>query len=178
MTPKLQRMQRLAGLSSTYDDSCHSNDEVDIDMMYDYPEENGEEYSEYGNRSCSTNVHSLIDELEELMPYLHVGEYKDVSQRLQGLMNVIFEEARPRKKKVDENDDTQTIGSNRSEAINSLKTRMGQNTTNQEATKAFDDMKRNGAIKQNGSNFTMKPMDDTQFKGAVSGMDLGNSGTN
>lgn len=83
------------------------------------------------------------------------------------------EKRRSFKDYVSETEATQTIGNNRPEAVKNLQTRMGDGTTPQQASKAFDRMRATGKIKQNGTKLTMPAMGDDDLKGAVGG----NSGT-
>lgn len=153
MTPDLQRMQQLAGLP-----------------MASISEPIEEPIEEIGEQSCAQDIHALLDELECLLPKLHLGEFSAVRKRITELTSFLYESQNP--KTISEEDGEQTIGSNRADAINSIKTRMGANTSNADATKAFDRMKKDGHIKQDGAALKMKPMDDSEFNGAASGMNL------
>lgn len=72
-----------------------------------------------------------------------------------------------------ETDAAQTIGNNRADAIKSLKARLGDTATIQDASKAFDKMRTTGKIKQHGNKMTMQAMGDEELQGMVGG----NSGT-
>lgn len=67
----------------------------------------------------------------------------------------------------------QTIGKNRPDAVKNLQTRMGDGTTIQDASKAFDKMRTTGKIKQNGTTMTMPAVGDDELKNIAG---TGNSG--
>jgi len=66
-----------------------------------------------------------------------------------------------------EMDNTQTLGSDRAAALDTIKNRLGANGNPQAANQAFSKLQSTGKIKQNNGVFTMDSMDDEDFNNAI-----------
>lgn len=246
--PDLKRMQQLAGImidniAPADMQSLSTEPQAPIEVI-DVPSDGCD-----GNCDPKIAIDDAIEKIEQLLPQLRVGDYKDVTQRLQKAMNVIYEslnilfkpsrlressgeriaarlvlrrvmtilestskaaskckgfckksafarslaslsekveklslDAKNDKEKtkgrksvkdylmeLDVNtQEEETIGANRTDAIKTLQTRMGNQTTTQDAAKAYDKMRTTGKIKQSPTGMTMPAMGDDSLKNEVS----------
>lgn len=68
---------------------------------------------------------------------------------------------------VRENDEMETIGANRNDALKSFQAKMGAGSTPQKANQAFDAAVAAGTVQQKNGKFQMTPMSDTDFDKSV-----------
>lgn len=62
----------------------------------------------------------------------------------------------------------ETLGFTRADAAKAIQSRMGAGTTPQDANRALDALKQDGAVRQVGAAFTMAPVDDNTLKSNLS----------
>jgi len=119
-----------------------------------------------------SDVEQLMDQLEQKITSIPVGDYKAVVSRLRDILNTavnvgrdnLVENRKSLKDAMHENDDSMSIGKTRTDAVKSLQTRMGDKPGDrQKAEKAFDKLRKDGGISMKNGEFSMKTMGDDEF---------------
>lgn len=75
---------------------------------------------------------------------------------------------------IREQDEVETLGANRADALKTIQNRLGQNGNPQAANQAFSKLQSTGKIKQQNGTFTMNAMDDEDFNNSINQDGQGN----